>query len=168
MAWRLWFEARPLPVSGLPIRVSFRVLEPATFGGTVLLPAESANWSASKLRAVLLHEAAHVRNWDFYVQLMARLHCALFWFNPAAWWLKNRLADLAERTSDIAAIEGLEGDRRSYTDILRETARPIQVADRIKQILGESVQPPRLGWRDGLTLATLLLPLIVLVAGGRL
>ena len=48
----------------------------------------------AQAQAVLLHEGSHVAHGDFYVLLLAAINRAVFWFNPFAWWLFVRLADL--------------------------------------------------------------------------
>ena len=71
---------------GSDIRMSQAVMAPVTVGSTILLPADFESWSNEKRTAVLLHERAHVARGDFYVQIFAGLHRAVFWFSPMAWW----------------------------------------------------------------------------------
>jgi beta-lactamase regulating signal transducer with metallopeptidase domain len=99
------------------IRVSRRISTPVTIASTVLLPASYSSWDAPTLRVVLTHECAHVRQRDFHVQLVAGLHCALFWFNPFSWWLKRQLSELGEALSDGAAVEQAES-RACYAEVL--------------------------------------------------
>ena len=94
---------------------------PVTYGSTVLLPAEWPVWNAFQRDAVLLHEQSHVRRRDFYVHTLARLHRAVFWFSPLAWWLQSQLLELAEVASDDEAVRKV-GDRVSYAAILIELA----------------------------------------------
>ena len=99
------------------IRVSSRIAAPITVASSVLLPKTYSSWNSSTLRIVLSHECAHVRQRDFYVQLLAGIHCALFWFSPFSWWLQRHLADLAEAMSDHAGVEQAES-RATYAEIL--------------------------------------------------
>lgn len=99
------------------VRVSASIASPATFGTTVLLPADYARWSRPTLAAVMAHEGAHVRHRDCYALWLARLHACIFWFNPLAWWITERLANLAEQTSDEAAVQAL-GNGIDYAEIL--------------------------------------------------
>jgi BlaR1 peptidase M56 len=116
LALRLWLSAEPFvpmpapdasgdPASGLEVRFSARIASPVTIGSGILLPAECLDWDAEKLRIVLAHERAHVRQMDFYLQLLASLYAAAFWFSPLGWWLRHKLSDLGEAISDRAGLE---------------------------------------------------------------
>ena len=101
----------------LDTRASARLATPVTIGSSVLLPRNYTLWDGATLRIVLSHERAHVRQKDFYVHLLAGLHCALFWFNPFSWWLQRQLSELGEALSDCAAVEQAES-RASYAETL--------------------------------------------------
>ena len=175
--WRICRAAQRCPdpwASGLDVRVSPRIATPATFGMTVLLPAQSATWSERKLSAVLAHERAHVLNLDCWVLWLARLNAACFWFNPLAWWLARRLGTLAEQTSDEAAVAAL-GDRAGYAEILltlgagrasplsAAMARP-RLASRIERILCGALPSAALKRSQRLLAVALLLPAVAIAA----
>ncbi len=86
-----------------------------------MLPADYATWDSEKLRVVLAHERSHIRQKDFYLQLLAGVYAAVVWFSPLGWWLKHKLSDLAEAISDRAGLEEA-ADRASYAQILLEFA----------------------------------------------
>ncbi len=121
LALRLKSRAQRIDLAFLPpnadARVSSRLMNPATIASSIILPRHYAQWSIATLRVVLSHEFAHVRQKDFYVQLLAGVHCALFWFNPFSWWLQRQLSDLGEALSDHAASQQAES-RASYAEIL--------------------------------------------------
>jgi TonB family protein len=103
LLWRICRAARPMPTPD-DVRTTERMSSPATFGGVILLPADAKDWPSGKLDAVLAHERAHVRSRDGYWSWLAQFHAALFWFNPAAWWIRRRLESLAETLSDDAVL----------------------------------------------------------------
>jgi beta-lactamase regulating signal transducer with metallopeptidase domain/DUF4097 and DUF4098 domain-containing protein YvlB len=125
---RMWTTAAPVPTrelselhAGLRVRSSARVPSPLTIGSAILLPADFESWDREKLRIVLAHERSHIRQGDFYLQVLAGLYAALVWFSPLGWWLKRELADLAEAISDRAGIEEAQS-RTSYAQVLLEFA----------------------------------------------
>ncbi len=133
--------------AGADIRVTASLAAPVTFGSTVLLPADYLAWSDAKRRAVITHELAHVKARDCRIQWLAALHVCCFWFNPIAWWLKRRLAELAELVSDDAVLRQAAGvahptdcvDRTDYASILLDVARTRTVA---AQVSGAAVSMP--------------------------
>ena len=184
LTWRLARAAAPIGAdwSGAAcgndrVRVSDIVGMPVTFGSTILLPRECAEWDHTKCQAVLTHERAHIAHGDFYILLLAMLNRALFWFSPFAWWQVKRLAELAEMISDDAAIEVL-ADRPSYADILIEfagdaprapaglaMARANTVRPRVERILAAKGLPVRAGWQQQVLIAVVLVPFTAICAG---
>jgi len=180
LMWRLCRSAAPVWedwTDGRDIRVHPAIAVPATFGSTILLPLSHAGWDMTQRRAVLAHEHAHVRRADFYVLALASLNRAVFWFNPLAWWLHDRIADLAETRSDAAAIQDI-GDRVRYAEILLgfaggttrsavtlAMARTRTVRHRVERILGESLLPGKMDWRTWGALAAGIVPLTAIAAG---
>lgn len=140
------------------IRMTDTINAPVTVGSTILLPRDFEDWSAEKRDAVLLHERAHVRRGDFYVQSLAAVHRAVFWFSPLAWWLHERLAELAEDASDAEAASQVPY-RADYAAVLLDfaqmptparfkiaplgvaMARPATVSRRIERVLAEKGLP---------------------------
>jgi hypothetical protein len=125
----LWRIRRAAPrvvadwARGIDVRVCAGLVAPATFGSTLLVPPDHERWSELKRRAVVAHEGAHIRALDCYLQWLAALYSAVFWFSPLSWWLRSRLAILAEHASDDAVVSELTVARADYADILLEAAR---------------------------------------------
>jgi bla regulator protein blaR1 len=165
------FEDVPPCAAGLPLRASRAVSSPVTIGSGILLPADYADWDAEKLRIVLAHERSHIRQGDFYLQLLAALYAALAWFSPLGWWLKRTLSDLAETISDRAGLEQAQSGT-SYAQVLLEFAAaprptPIGVAmartgslsRRIDRLLNDSAFSQAFGGgRRRVLIAVLLVP----------
>ncbi|MBV9765099.1 MAG: M56 family metallopeptidase [Acidobacteriaceae bacterium] len=108
------------------IRVSNDVLVPMAVGAeqtTILLPASWTLWTHDKLRAVLVHEMAHVRRNDPQTALLASLTVCLFWLNPLVYWLRRQLAALAEEACDHVTLQDLKPE--AYAQILVEFARDL-------------------------------------------
>jgi TonB family protein len=123
-AMRVWRRAQPvsgITASFMTVRSSDDVSTPFSLGFGIVLPSSFREWDSAKLHIVLAHERSHILQGDFYLQLLAKLHTAFFWFSPAAWWLQKKLAELGEAISDHAAItQG--SDRYSYAELLLEFA----------------------------------------------
>ncbi|MGB7135892.1 MAG: M56 family metallopeptidase [Acidobacteriaceae bacterium] len=123
-AWWIWTRAEevsPLVAPEPNVRVSPKVPSPVTIGSGVVLPANYEEWGRAKLRVVLAHERSHVRQMDFYLQLLAGLYTAFFWFTPLGWWLKRSLSALGEAISDRAGME-VASSRSDYAGVLLEFA----------------------------------------------
>ncbi|WP_343520318.1 M56 family metallopeptidase [Sphingomonas sp.] len=78
--------------------------------------------------AVLAHETAHIRRFDWPMLVAARIAAALFWFNPLVWLLARTLARRGETAADEAAVRGIE--RPDYAEALLTfaAARPTRAA----------------------------------------
>jgi hypothetical protein len=121
---------------GISRRVSIRLcpdrVMPMVWGvlrPVVLLPAEAAGWPAELKRDVLLHELAHVRRHDYLNQLIARLACAVHWFNPLAWMAARRLRAERERACDDHVL-GTGASACDYAEHLVAVARRLRPAGR--------------------------------------
>ena len=177
-AVRLWRAAEPVSLghglniaSALCLRSSSLVTSPVTIGSGIVLPVDYVDWDIEKLRIVLAHERSHIRQRDFYLQLLAGLYAAIFWFSPLGWWLKRKLTDLGEAIGDRAGLEEAES-HASYAQVLLEFAampRLTQIgvamicrsslSHRIERLLNESsFRQAFAGSRRRALLAVLLVP----------
>lgn len=114
-------KASPLLEPRAMVLISPDLKTPVTIGSAIVLPESHEDWDLHKLRVVLAHERSHVRQGDFYLQLLAGLYLAFFWFSPLSWWLKKELSDLGEAISDRAAL-GEAQSRANYAEVLVEFA----------------------------------------------
>lgn len=104
----------------------------------VLLPHDADGWTPEKLEAVLLHELAHVRRRDFASQLLAEAVCALYWFNPLAWFGARAMREVAESAADDAVLRS--GVKASdYAELLLQLAAEIGQRSRVSARIGVSV-----------------------------
>ena len=93
---------------GLPVLLESEAVQvPMTVGfvrPAVILPADWQTWDDWKLRAVLLHEIAHVRRCDWAIAAIAATSKCAYWLNPLSWFLERQLSQLAEQASDDASL----------------------------------------------------------------
>ena len=97
---------------GLAVRIRI-LLHPAsvmpvswgTWRATLLLPAEAANWTRERLRAVMLHELGHVKRRDCLAQQLVHMACSLNWFNPLSWLASRRMKMERESACDDLVLK---------------------------------------------------------------
>jgi TonB family protein len=110
-----WIELRRIIQSArevrsswpVPILTSPRVSGPLVSGfliPVIVLPEEASSWTASRRRAVLAHEIAHVRRRDPLTLAMAHLATIVYWFHPLCWLAASRLRAESESACDDAAL----------------------------------------------------------------
>jgi beta-lactamase regulating signal transducer with metallopeptidase domain len=101
--------------------VSERIKSPVVIGAfwpTLLLPvAMITNLSPDQLRVILAHELAHVRRYDYVINLLQMIVDALFFFNPALWWISSQVRNEREACCDAMALAA-GGSRADYAAAL--------------------------------------------------
>ncbi|BCS33033.1 hypothetical protein TBR22_A22580 [Luteitalea sp. TBR-22] len=101
---------------------------PCTFGALrprILVPVVLRERPDEERVAVYLHELAHVGRSDIGAAMADEVWRALFWWQPAVWWLLARLRLSREFEVDAVVVERT-GTLRSYVDALLwcSTLRP--------------------------------------------
>lgn len=128
---------------------------PATVGWLrpiVLLPATAiTGLSEEQLIAVLAHELAHVRRYDYVVNLAQGVVETLLFYHPAVWLLSKRIRTERENCCDDAAVE-ITGEPVEYVRALTQLAQPApapklataatggELATRARRLLGQPAQ----------------------------
>ena len=93
----------------------------------ILLPADADQWQTERLRAVLLHELAHIRRWDWTMQMIAQSVCAVYWFNPFVWFAARWMRIEAEQACDDQVLNaGYQST--DYAQHLLDIVRNVKVA----------------------------------------
>jgi beta-lactamase regulating signal transducer with metallopeptidase domain len=111
----------------IQVRVSDRLSSPALCGlvrPTILIPAALAERLASpQLRAILIHELAHVSRWDLWINHLQTVLQILYWCHPLVWLANARLRQVREEAVDDAVMEALADDADRYPATLIEVAK---------------------------------------------
>jgi beta-lactamase regulating signal transducer with metallopeptidase domain len=85
-----------------------QVTVPFTWGvvkPVVILPSESKNWTKDQCSSALYHELSHIKRYDFLVKILARLSCALYWFNPLSWFAFRMIRKEQEKACDELVLK---------------------------------------------------------------
>jgi beta-lactamase regulating signal transducer with metallopeptidase domain len=97
----------------------------------VLVPLSAlVGLTPRQLEAVLAHELAHVRRYDFLINLLQTAAETLLFYHPAAWWVSRRARLEREHAADDAAVAAV-GDALFYaralatTEALRPSGTPV-------------------------------------------
>jgi uncharacterized protein (TIGR03435 family) len=116
------------------------------FAPVVILPTRWLTWPRNGLEAILAHEREHVRRRDPLFQFLALLNRTVFWFHPLAWWLRWKIAALAEEACD-AAVLARGNDPIAYSEALLECAQAAMSAGGRLHAVGMSMRGTRLPQR---------------------
>lgn len=113
------------------VLVSLRVAGPIVIGWlkpVVLLPmAALTGLSTTQLEAILAHELAHVRRYDYLVNLLQIIVETLLFYHPAVWWVSRRMRIEREHCCDDVAVAAY-GDRTGYAGALAMLAENAAVS----------------------------------------
>lgn len=166
--------------------VSDKIQVPTALGffrPAIVMPAWALReLTADELRAIVLHELAHLRRWDDWTNLAQKFLKALFFFHPVVWWIDSRLAFEREIACDDCVLMQM-GNARNYAASLVSIAEKVltermrmgkalalaqnalgrtrELSVRLTQILDSKRRTTNHGWRPAIgmivTLALLVL-----------
>ncbi len=174
--WRLTFRnlVKRVEVSR-PVRLllSTRVEVPMVIGWlrpVVLVPLSAlAGLSPQQLEGILVHELAHIRRYDYLINLLQRIVETLLFYHPMVWWISRQIRAERENCCDDWAVT-VCGDARVYARALTRleeqrvsTALAVSASggsllSRIRRLVG---MPSRRRQSPGLVVAGI----VVLAAG---
>ena len=90
------------------LRVTGRVDSPFTAGfwrPVIVMPvATLAGLPAEQLEAVILHELAHIRRYDYLAEWVLQVVETVLFYHPAIWWMTSMMRRERERSCDDMAI----------------------------------------------------------------
>jgi TonB family protein len=111
--------------------------------GRILVPRDAESWPEERVRIVLAHELAHIKRFDWIMQIIAESARAIHWFNPLFWIACKRLRHESEHSCDDAVLNlGIDG--QTYAAHLLELARAFKNSDRAWSPVLAMAQPPHL------------------------
>jgi TonB family protein len=157
-----------------PILTSSRIEVPlvaGTWRPAVLLPQAARGWSVSCRRAVIAHEAAHIRRRDPAILVVVHITTALYWFHPLCWIAAARLRAESERASDDAALRAgllpsgyaahlLAFARKFNTQLALPMATTSYLESRVKSILDPMTNHSSVSRRAWLTVGALTIAVL--------
>lgn len=122
-------EARVLARLHLPLKTKIvdEPISPAVCGlflPVILLPRRLAEkLPANQLRAVLLHEAFHIRRMDVWINCAQALLQIIYWWHPLVWLVNSRIRRVREEAVDDAVMLALSHEADIYAPTLLEVAK---------------------------------------------
>ena len=140
----------------------------------ILLPASALTGLANEqLEALLAHELAHIRRYDYLLNIVQTVVETLGFYHPAVWWISHKIRVERENCCDDLAIS-LSGDRVRYARALasmeeiRTHRNELAVAatggnlfGRIRRLVGKDTSDSR---RAGWIPAVITILLIAIIA----
>jgi bla regulator protein blaR1 len=145
----------------------------------ILLPASAlTGLTAQQLEAILAHELAHIRRYDYLVNLLQTAVETLLFYHPAVWWVSKQARLEREHCCDDLAV-AVQGNALAYARALAEleslrnsgpqlalAANGGSLLARIERLLGCS-QPSKAQPGPWLAGVMVVASLLGLVAGTR-
>jgi beta-lactamase regulating signal transducer with metallopeptidase domain len=132
-----------------------------------------------QIEALLLHELAHIRRHDYFVNALQGVMEALLFYHPAVWWISSHIRAEREVCCDDVAVS-IHGDAVTYARALAELASPRPVdfravvaaqggslADRIARLLGQPRPEARTSAGPGVVAAAILLAITAFAVFGQ-
>ena len=125
----------------------------------ILLPASSlTGLTTGQLEAILAHELAHIRRYDYLINWVQSLLETLLFYHPAVWWISQRVREERENCCDDVAVAWC-GNRVDYAQALAtlEELRPApfrwalaadggNLLHRVRRLLGLGADQQRTKW----------------------
>ncbi|HUD99129.1 MAG TPA: GWxTD domain-containing protein [Bryobacteraceae bacterium] len=88
------------------------------FRPLILMPAGLlAGLPVEQIEAILPHELAHIRRWDYFANIMQRCVEGLLFYHPAVWWISSVIRAERENCCDDVVV-AMRGDAPAYAATL--------------------------------------------------
>ncbi|MFB0553376.1 MAG: M56 family metallopeptidase, partial [Phycisphaerae bacterium] len=110
----------------IELRLSGNRLSPADCGlfkPIILMPATlPKKLSREKLKAVLIHELAHIKRGDVWVNLLQTTLQIVYFYNPFVWLANAMVRRVREQAVDEMVLVTLKPETKSYSNMLIDIA----------------------------------------------
>lgn len=163
--------------------ISGLVQAPAVVGllrPVVLVPVGAlAGLAAEQMEALLLHELAHIRRYDYLVNAIQSMVEALLFYHPAVWWVSGHMRSEREMCCDDAAV-AITGDVLGFARALAQVgsaerahhqaamaATGASVVNRVARLLGVPQPASRTHSPAAVSAAAALVVITVMAALGQ-
>ncbi len=139
------------------------------FKPLILLPASAiTGLNETQLRAILLHELAHIRRHDYLVNLLQTVVESLLFYHPLVWWLSLQIRIERENCCDDIVLEHCD-NRSEYVralvqlesghghpPVLAINATGGSLVKRVRRIAGKQNSRASNAWVAGLIVLALI------------
>ncbi len=95
-------------ISGIPLYIYPEEIHPFAFFNKIAMPESVINNPAFNL--IVKHELVHTQEKHWIDNLLSEIICAIQWFNPFSWMMKNALKTNLEFQADEKAVTGNEAE----------------------------------------------------------
>ncbi|MBN2180404.1 MAG: HEAT repeat domain-containing protein, partial [Sedimentisphaerales bacterium] len=140
----------------------------------ILLPAGAlTGLNTEQLEAILAHELAHIKRFDYLINMLQTVVEILGFYHPAVWWVSHKIREERENCCDDLAVT-ITGDRVRYAKALtlmeeiRGGKSELAVAatggnlfSRIRRLVGKDSSEKSFSWIPAATVVLLLIALAI-------
>jgi beta-lactamase regulating signal transducer with metallopeptidase domain len=97
---------------------------------TILVPSDLApTLGSGHLRTLLLHQLAHVKRYDMWVNMVQNIVTIPYFYNPFVWIANRVIRRLRDQAADETVLDSVSGEHRWYrrrlADVADLTNRPV-------------------------------------------
>jgi len=113
----------------IELKLTGNSLSPAVCGlfkPVILMPADLLEkLSREKLKAVLIHELAHIKRADIWVNLLQTMLQIAYFYNPLVWIANAMVRSVREQAVDEMVLVAFGGESKSYSNVLIDIAEMV-------------------------------------------
>lgn len=139
----------------------------------ILLPAGAlTGLSTAQLEAILAHELAHIKRYDYLVNILQTIVEILGFYHPALWWISHKIRTERENCCDDLAVT-VTNDRISYARALTSmeeirgrgelavAAAGGNLISRVRRIIGKDSSEKTVSWIPAITAILFIIALAI-------